>query len=245
MQYIRVENLYFEYKVGVPVLNNLSFSISEYGIYLILGKNGSGKSTLMRILIKYLKYKKGSVKIRDKELNEINLYDLSKDISFLESEIPSIPLSAREVISWGFYPRRGRKSVDPIAKTLGLEKLLEKDFNELSTGEKKLVLLARIFAQKSKIVLIDEPFNFLDPRYKIEIAFMLNQLAEERVVLISTHNLNAAQFIGKQIFLLGNGRIMGNRNKNTLFLDNSIMEIFDVEDSLQQYFKSFYKIDHS
>jgi iron complex transport system ATP-binding protein len=245
MRYIEIRDLYFEYKYAVPVLNKLSFSIDKCGIYLILGKNGSGKTTLMKLLVKYLKYKTGSIKLNEKELNDIRLPELSKMLSFLESEIPFIPLSVKEVISWGFYPYKNPGNVHSVAEMLNLTGLLYKNFNELSTGEKKRVLLARVFAQRSKIVLIDEPFNFLDPYYKIEIALMLKRLSLDRVVLISTHNLNAAQFIGEKIFLLNKGSIAGVKTKDSLFSDDDIIRIFSVPENLKSDFKLFYRIKGS
>ncbi len=245
MQYIKIDNLYFSYGKKIPVLNGFSLTVKENGIYLLLGKNGSGKTTFMKILIKFLHYEKGSIRIKGKELNKLDLGEVSRTVSFLESEIPSIPLSAEEIIGWGFYPYGGKGNVVEIAEILNLGRMLKKNFNELSTGEKKRVLLGRVFAQQSEIVLIDEPFNFLDPRYKIEIALMLKKLGENRVVIISTHNLNIAQFIGKEIFLLGNGRILAVKNKENLFSDNIIMNIFEVTGSLRANFKDFYKINNT
>ena len=242
MDYLNIKHLNFGYLKDSFVLKDLSFFISDYGIYILLGRNGSGKTTLMKILIKYLPYRKGSVKINGAELSSISLHDLSKNVAFLESEIPMISLKVREVISWGFYPYGNSGNVKSVAEMLHLDNLLCKDFNSLSTGEKKRVLLARIFAQNSKIVLIDEPFNFLDPYYQTEIALILKKLAENRVVLISTHNLDAAQFVGKKIFLLDNGRIIAEKTGENLFSDDLIINIFGVDEQLKPHFKRFFRI---
>ncbi len=243
MDYLNIKHLNFGYVKDIFVLKDFSFSISDYGVYLLLGRNGSGKTTLMKILVKYLSYHKGSVKINGMELSGISLHELSKNIAFLESEIPMISLKVREVISWGFYPYGNGGNVKNVAEMLHLDDLLCKNFNSLSTGEKKRVLLARIFAQNSKIVLIDEPFNFLDPHYQIEIALILKKLAEDRVVLISTHNLDAAQFVGKKIFLLDNGRIVAVKTGKNLFSDDLIINIFGVREQLKPHFKRFFRIN--
>lgn len=244
MEYIKVANLSFSYGGERDVIKNFSLEINKNGLYVLMGENGSGKTTLLKILIKYINGYRGSVKILGKDLKEFSLKEISREIAFLESEIPEIPLKVREVLSWGRFPYGENEfKKEYLIGVLNLSNVMEKKFSSLSSGERKRVLLGRIFVQRSKIVLIDEPFNFLDPRYKIEIADMLKILSRDRVVLIATHNLNAARYLGEIIFLLKGGELKGVLSKDDVFSLDAIADIFGIKDSMKKEFLKFYNIE--
>ncbi len=243
MEYVSVSNLSFSYDGKRNVIKNFSFEITENGLYVLMGENGSGKTTLLKILIKYVNGYYGSVKILGKDLRKFSLKEISREIAFLESEIPDIPLKVKEVLSWGRFPYGDDKFKEEyLLGVLNLSDVMEKKFSSLSSGERKRVLLGRIFVQESKIVLIDEPFNFLDPRYKIEIANMLKTLSRERVVLIATHDLNAARYLGEIIFLLKGGELKGILSKDDLFSLDAIADVFGIKSNMKEEFLKFYNI---
>jgi iron complex transport system ATP-binding protein len=242
MYYLKIDNLFFSYNSARCILCNLSLSIEKGGIFILLGRNGSGKTTLLKILIKYLPFYKGRISILGKGIENYSLSDLSREVAFLESEIPFIPLTVSEILSWGMYPYKEHFDAEGISQKLNLKPLLNTNFNSLSTGEKKRVLLGRIFVQRSRIVLIDEPFNFLDPYYKLEVARMLKSLAKERALLITTHDLNVARFIGDEVFLLNDGKIYSRKNASSLFSDEDVMSIFGIDSEFEADFKKFYSI---
>ena len=243
MDYLRADNLYFSYgKNKECVLCGLNLTIEQNGIYILLGRNGSGKTTFLEILIKYLLPQKGTVFIEGKEISAFNLSELSKKVSFLESELPYIPLIVSEILSWGMFPYKKHFDAGKISNELNLTQLLDKNFNHLSTGEKKRVLLGRVFVQNTKIVLIDEPFNFLDPYYRIEIAKMLKTLSRERVVLITTHDLGVAAYLGSEIFLIHQGRIFARKTREDLFSGSELYEAFGIDEGLRADFEEFYRL---
>ena len=243
MDYLKVEDLYFTYEKNKKcVLCGLDLSVNRSGIYVLLGRNGSGKTTLLKVLIKYLLPQKGTVFIEGEDLSKISLPELSKKVSFLESEIPYIPLTVSEILSWGMFPYKRHFDAREVSSELNLSGLLSKNFNNLSTGEKKRVLLGRLFVQKTKIVLIDEPFNFLDPYYKLEIAEMLKVLSMERIVLITTHDLGVAANLGSEVFLIHQGKIFARKTQNDLFSGNELYEVFGINEKLKEEFIRFYKL---
>ncbi len=243
MKHIEIKNLSFSYDKKNYVLKNLSLEINKEGLYILMGENGSGKTTFLKILVKFYENYKGIIKINGTDLKRFSLKDISREIAFLESEIPEIPLKVEEILSWGRFPYgdANLKSSTTI-KNLGITKFYGKLFTSLSSGEKKRILLGRIFVQDANIVLIDEPFNFLDPRYKIEIANMLKILAKKRIVFIATHDLQAARFLGEKIFLLKRGELKGIVSRDNLLSYETISEIFDVKESIKEDFLKFYGI---
>ncbi len=244
MKYVEVKNLSFSYDGKEDVLKNVSLEMSEKGLYVLMGGNGSGKTTLLKIFVKFLRGYKGLIRIGGKNLLDTTLKEISQKIAFLESEIPRIPLNVEEVLSWGRFPFGESKPRNyNIAEKLGLRKFFRRTFSSLSTGEKKRILLGRIFVQDADLILIDEPFNFLDPYYKLEIADMLKILALKHAVLITTHDLNAARFLGDRIFLLKKGELQGIVSNESLFTNNLVEKIFNIEDSKKKDFLRFYGVD--
>ncbi|MEA3313709.1 MAG: ABC transporter ATP-binding protein [Caldisericota bacterium] len=243
MHNINIKGLCFSYGEN-NVLNNLDLEIKENGVYCLIGKNGSGKTTLLKILIKFLPYKKGSISINEKDLSLFALKEISQTIGFLESEMPNIPLSIEEIISWGNFPfEKADRQIQDVVNELDLESIKDKNFLSLSTGERKRVLLGRIFAQSPDIVLIDEPFNFLDPKYKIEVSLLLKKLGEKSIVFIATHDIEAVQFVSKKAFVLSNGKIKMEDTPEKVIKSKFINEAFDIPESLRKKFEQFYHTD--
>ncbi len=242
MYSIDIKELYFSYGKNY-VLSNLQLKVQENGVYCLIGRNGSGKTTLLKILIKFLHYERGKIKINGKDLNTFTLKEIAQTIGFLESEIPPVYLPVEELISWGNFPFTGkRKNVKDVMKELDLTKIGKKSFQSLSTGEEKRVLLGRIFVQSPDIVLIDEPFNFLDPRYKIEVSLLLKKLGEKSIVFIATHDIGAVQFVGKKVFVLNNGKIQMEGSPGEVIKSKIIKKAFNIPESLEERFKQFYHI---
>lgn len=243
MHSIDIKGLYFSYGKDY-VLSNLNLKIQDNGVYCLIGKNGSGKTTLLKILIEFLRYKKGEIKINGKDLNEFTLQEIAQTVGFLESEIPRVYLPVEEIISWGNFPFADeRKNIEDVIKELDLARIRKKSFQSLSTGEKKRVLLGRIFVQSPDIVLIDEPFNFLDPGYKIELSLLLKRLGEKSIVFIATHDIGAVQFVGKKVFVLNNGKIQMEGSPDEVIKGNVIKKAFDIPKSIEEEFKEFYHIN--
>ncbi len=242
MNRVEFRNVFFSYDGKKNVLKDVTISIPNNGLFILMGENGSGKTTLLKILIKFVEYKKGSVILEGKEINKMKLSEVSRKVAFLESEIPEIPLTVQEILSWGYFPYKEKSSVPKrLIERLNITGIYKKKFSNLSTGEKKRVLLGRIFVQKAGVVLVDEPFNFLDPRYKIEIAVMLRELSKTRAVLIATHNLNAARFLGDKIFLLKDGKITGEISCKQKDFFERISETFGISEKLKSVFYEFYR----
>lgn len=243
MHSIDIKGLYFSYGKGY-VLSNLNLRIQDKGVYSLIGKNGSGKTTLLKILIKFLRYEKGKIKINGKDLNGFTLKEIAQTIGFLESGIPRVYLPVEELISWGNFPFADEgKNVEDVMKELDLASIRKKSFQSLSAGEQKRVLLGRLFLQSPNIVLIDEPFNFLDPGYKIEISLLLKRLGEKSIVFIATHDIAAVQFVSKKVFVLNDGKIQMEGSPDEVIKGKVIKKAFDIPESLEEKFKQFYHID--
>jgi iron complex transport system ATP-binding protein len=171
------------------VIDNVTFELKE-GVTLLLGPNGSGKTTLLRTMIGMVKLNEGEVSV-----------DLEK-LSYSPSEFFSPSMKVWEVLSAG----RKRGNYERYVKLLGLDKFMQRDFSTLSSGEKRLVLVAKALGE-GNLVIMDEPFSNVDFANKFKIIAIMSQLKNEKLFLITAHELDVINYVDR-VILLKNGKII-------------------------------------
>jgi len=178
---------------GATILGPIDFSVPPATLAAVIGPNGSGKTTLLRAAAGLTRYK-GRVDTCDRP-------------AYMPA-VPQVdPLAlARDVLKAGLYgaPASFEHAVEQ-ARTLGVEWLLERMFHTLSSGEKRLVCIARALARRSKLALLDEPLAFLDVSNQARVLQVLRDYARGRgaAVLASTHELHYIRFFDHVIVLEG------------------------------------------
>ncbi len=154
-----VRKLRFAYG-DAEVLRRVSFDIKPRSFTVLLGRNGSGKSTLFRLLVGLLKPREGSIAVFGRELHQLPLRERSRLLGFLpQHHHPVFPFSVEDVVLTGRAAHVGlvpkahdRAVVREALEQLGIEHLIAKPYTELSGGEQQLVLIARVLAQKPKVL---------------------------------------------------------------------------------------------
>lgn len=159
------------------------------GLNVILGPNGSGKTTLLRSIIGMIKPVEGIIELDDDEK------------SYTPAEFFSAEMKVIDVLLAG----GGKKDYLTYLKLLGVENFLNRDFSTLSTGEKRLILIAKALAE-GNLVLIDEPTSGLDLKNQLLIKNILSAL-KDKVIIVCTHDISIAT-IANRVALLKNGKIV-------------------------------------
>jgi len=202
---IVVNNLRSGYH-GKIVLEDVSFTIEDPAIYVVLGANGAGKTTLFRTLAGVLEPTSGTV-----EIDGVNArgHTAAAPIQYL-SHIEGIPdgLTVDEALR--FYAKvqgAAAPDVERVLQLLDLGELRHRFFSELSQGQRKRVSIGRVFLQERGIYLLDEPTSNLDPKLSREIRDLVLGLSQNDLVLYSSHNLFEAKEIGKYVLVLKAGRV--------------------------------------
>ncbi len=233
---LEIKNLSFGYKNHL-VLNNLSLTLLDNKIGVILGKNGVGKSTLFKNILGILKPNEGSIIIDNINLNTLSKKERAKKISYVPQDISFGELNVFDSVlvgrlsNFNFFSRYEDEQITKkIIKDMSLEKIMNKNVNELSGGEKQKVAIARALVQEANVLIFDEPTGNLDVSNEQLILKEARKIVKEKNVsiLISIHDLNLALQYGDYFYFLKDGYIKYHGGKE-IFTKEIIKDIFDIE----------------
>jgi iron complex transport system ATP-binding protein len=205
MATIKIDSLSFCYEKSMPVLAGVSFSINAGERWAIIGKNGCGKSTLLKCIGGLLRSTQGSVLIKNRSVASYHPLELAKLIAYVPQAIGRMqpPYSVADFVMLGRFPYQGffalpvvedRKIVIEALQLTDTDSLAERSMNTLSGGELQRVFLAAAVAQKSSILLLDEPMSFLDPLHQSMVQRSLDRIHDEynTTIITVTHDVNLA-----------------------------------------------------
>ncbi|MCR4336538.1 MAG: ABC transporter ATP-binding protein, partial [Candidatus Omnitrophica bacterium] len=180
----------------VKALEDVSLSVYRGEILGILGPNGAGKTTLLNILATLLLPDQGSVTMLGLPLVEKNFPYLRQQFN-MSSGSPNLPwsLTVEEILRFygRLYGLRGeglKDKVEELIKTFELEQFRGRRFDELSSGSKQRLALAKALLNNPKIIFLDEPTVGLDPDVAIRVRQMVQEVIRktQATVLFTTHN---------------------------------------------------------
>ncbi len=234
---LKVNDVSFSYS-SVPVLHDVSFELKDNELVSILGPNGVGKSTLIHCINKILSPTSGTVMIDGRDVSEIKLKELAKEIGYVPySANDSFPLSVIDTVMIGRHPysRWGTldKDLDIVYETLrmlGISHLAMRAFNELSAGQHQKIVLARGLVQEPRVLLLDEPTSNLDIRHQIEVTHLLKELSREKnmLVIMISHDLNLAATYSDNVIMMSKGTIYDVGRPEDVITEESIKAVYNV-----------------
>lgn len=197
---------------------NFNLKISNSGIVGVVGRSGSGKSTLLNLIAGFIDPQSGKIIYNDSNLNDLE--PSQRDLSILFQNFNNFDhLSIFENIILGIDPQM-RKTTDnlsivrDILKKLSIDLDIETKLNLLSGGEQQRVSIARCLIRKKSLLLLDEPFNSLDPGLRNNLYKDVVSMAKKtpnQLTLISSHLLEELKKITNSFIFLHEGRIVGNK----------------------------------
>lgn len=206
MNLIEIRNLSLGYDKDV-ILKHIDLDIEENDFICVVGPNGSGKSTLIKGILGLIKPLKG--KVIYKGLKQSNVGYMPQ-----ETKVDSnFPASVYEIVLSGtlnnnvykmFYTKEQKETALNNLKLLGIDKLKNKSFCDLSGGQRQKVLLARSLSATTKLLILDEPSNNLDSKSKAELYKTINDLNKNHgiTIIMITHDLDHDNLIGNKILSL-------------------------------------------
>jgi iron complex transport system ATP-binding protein len=205
---------------GKAVLRDISLTIGEGEYVSIVGPNGSGKTTLLKCLVGILRGSGGAIRIAGKRIEAFAQRDLARLIAYVpQADGYASSFTVSEFLLMARYPylspfasarRSDVEAVRLALETTGTGHLADRALTNMSGGERQKVFIAAALAQETKVMLLDEPTTFLDPKQEADIRFLLGRINRERgVTIVSvTHDLNAAALAGGRIAALKEGALV-------------------------------------
>ena len=198
---IIAHDLTVAYRNGHMALRDASFEIPTGTITGLVGVNGAGKSTLFKAIMGFVPAARGEISILGMPVAEALRQNIVAYVPQSEEVDWTFPVLVEDVVMMGRYGHMGffrrPKKIDHDAVTAALARVnmsdfRDRQFGELSGGQRKRVFLARALAQQGQVILLDEPFTGVDVKTEDAIVALLQDLRDEgRVILVSTHNLGS------------------------------------------------------
>lgn len=193
-------------------VNNISLKM-EIGVYGLLGVNGAGKTTLMRMLSTIMQPTGGAIRYKERDIFEMGAI-YRKVIGYLPQDFGYYPdFKVRDYLMYiaslkGVKTSTAKKRVETLLKMVGMEKEQLKKMKALSGGMKQRVGIAQAMLNDPEILILDEPTAGLDPKETIRFRNLIGKLAEDRIVLLSTHIVADIEAIANQVFFIKEGQLI-------------------------------------
>ena len=209
---LQVEHLTRRYG-PVTAVDDLSFEISEVGVYGFLGPNGAGKSTTMNIMTGCLSATDGTVKI-----SGYDIYDQPREakrrIGYLPEQPPLyLGETPEEYLRFvgevkGLRGETLRQQMEAVIEETGIGEMRSRRIDALSKGYRQRVGIAQALLGQPELVILDEPTVGLDPLQILDIRALIAALGKTRTVLISSHILSEVQTMCSRILIIAHGKLV-------------------------------------
>ena len=192
-----------------------------HGVYGLLGVNGAGKTTLMRMLCTLLAPSAGTITYDGCDIFAMDA-DYRDLLGYLPQEFGFYPdFSVRDYLRYiatlkGVRPVVARDRVERLIRQVGLEKVATRKMKRLSGGMKRRAGIAQAMLNDPRILILDEPTAGLDPNERIRFRNLISELAEDRLVLLSTHIVSDVEYIADEIWLMNEGHILAQGSADAL-----------------------------
>jgi len=239
MSMLQLENISYTYPGDTGTVQNISFSIEKSAKVVLMGPNGSGKSTLFLILAGVLKPQSGfySLNGREVQFKKKERHWLCQTIGYVfqDPDVQVVTACVKDDVAFGLRNlglpgQQVQARVDHYLELTGIAHLKEAAIHTLSYGQKKQVALAGVLAMEPAIILLDEPFAWLDYRQSQRLKKVLNDLNQTgKTVIVSTHDSNFAAQWGEQLLVMQNGHLAADDSVQSIMADPVLLDQLDLE----------------
>lgn len=223
---------------GNLVLNGIDLDVQAGEVLSLVGPNGAGKSTLLAALSGDVAPESGYIELYEAPLRTWSALDIARRQAVLpQAHSVSFPFTVADIVDMGRNPWAGTPAedrddelVETAIERCDISHKRQQTFNTLSGGEKARVMLARIIAQDTGLVLLDEPTAALDLRHQEMVGRLVREMADGgRGVLMVVHDLNFAAAYSDQIALLSHGRIESCGAAEDVLTSESIGSVYEQD----------------
>lgn len=206
-------------KIRGSICPPLSASAADGELIALIGRNGIGKSTLLRTITGLQPSFGGKILLKGNSISTFSRMELARKIGFISTELVRISnMRVVDLVALGRFPHTnwmGRidsaseEAINEAVSKTGISDLKYRYINELSDGERQRAMIARVLAQDTDIIVMDEPMAFLDIISKYEIINLMSDLTGEgKTIIFSTHDFNLAINNADKIWLMPGDKLI-------------------------------------
>jgi len=232
---IKLNNLdkYFNRKKSneIHVINNISLSLPEKGLVVLLGPSGSGKTTLLNVLGGLDKVHKGTIDFGDKTIEKYRskVWDevRNKDVGYIFQNynlLHNLTVYDNIALTLNMIGVVDKEEIDTridyILENIGMGNYRKRRASQLSGGQQQRVAIARALAKNPRVIIADEPTGNLDSKNTADIMNIIKNISKTKLVVLVTHEENLADFYADRVIKLKDGVIIEDKiNDSSLDLD--------------------------
>ena len=216
---IQLNNVSVGYDERAKILHDLNFSVQMGDFVGIIGKNGAGKSTLLKSMRGFLPLAAGEVLLAGRNVQDYTQRELARKIAYLQQQVElTFDYTVRDMVMAGRYPYKkwwqrqddaDDRIIEACMKYTDVLDMANRPIRALSGGQRQRVLLAKVLAQQTPVLFLDEPAAGLDLFYQEEIFRFCRELSSRgKTVVMVVHELNLADRYCNRLMLLKGGNVL-------------------------------------
>ncbi|QHO90666.1 Fe(3+)-dicitrate ABC transporter ATP-binding protein [Actinomyces sp. 432] len=237
---LRARGLCLSYHPEHPVISDLSVRVEPGAVTMIVGPNACGKSTLLRALSRVLAPDSGQVLLDGKDATDIRPKSFARRVGMLaQSSIAPTGITVHELVARGRYPYQSLlhqwSGQDDEAVTAAMERthvttLARRRVASLSGGQRQRVWIAMALAQRTDVLLLDEPTTYLDLAHQVDVLELCRELNTElgTTIVAVLHDLNQACRYADRIIAMRAGRILANGAPREVITPQLVEDVFGL-----------------
>ncbi|ARC83841.1 ABC transporter family protein [Clostridium argentinense CDC 2741] len=224
------------------ILKNINLEINKGDFVGIIGPNGSGKSTLLKNIYRVCTPDKGEIFLNNINLKKLSNKEIAKNMSVVAQENkPEFDFKVVDMVLIGRFAHKSLfennnsndiELAENCLEKVGMLDFKDRNFLNLSGGEKQRVLIARALAQESDFMILDEPTNHLDIGYQLQIMDIIK--SQNLTVFSAIHDLNIACYYCDKIIIIKDGVILDFGKPEDILNENIVYELFGLNCQIER-----------
>lgn len=224
-----------------PIVRGVDLDVPRGRISVIIGANACGKSTLLKTMARLLAPQEGQVLLEGRSIHEIPTKELARSLGLLpQSPIAPEGIVVADLVGRGRHPHQrlfrawspaDDEAVTDALRATGVLELADRPVDELSGGQRQRVWIAMALAQRTGVLLLDEPTTFLDVARQVEVLDLLADLNEARgtTIVMVLHDMNLAARYADHIFAMAHGELVASGTPGEVITADLVRETFDLD----------------
>lgn len=223
------------------IIEDVSLTIPDGKISVIIGANACGKSTLLKTMARLIKPMGGEITLDGKPISKIPPKHLARTLGLLP-QTPIVPegITVSDLVGRGRFPHQktlggwSKQDYEAVAEAMeimNVTELANRNIDELSGGQRQRVWIAMALAQQTDILFLDEPTTFLDITYQVEILDLLTDLNKKHdtTIVMVLHDINLSARYADYIFAMSEGRLIAEGKPSDIITGDLIQEVFGLD----------------